>query len=497
MREPSRLDLRGRLKFLLRDSLVYGAAAALAKALSLVTFPLLARHFSLEDYGLIDLVTAFILVLSTLLTFGMDSAMARYFYETEDMEQRRQVVSQAFFFVLVVLLVVLPLMWIGADRAVAILSLGQQGREVLGIVIAQMPFFVMTNMTMGLLKWTFKRNAFLGVSLGGTVTSVALIVVAVMWLDARVKDVFLIYLAVRVVTCLASLWLVRDWLVRPRGWTILRDMLPFAAPFGLICVVSAFIPLWERSVVQAMLGSADLGLLAAGSKVALLLSLFISAFETSWGPFSLALHKQPDAAATYRVVLKAVTITLLATVLAITTIGEPLVQLLGSARYAGASVVVFPMAACLVIQAVGSVAGVGITFSKRAHLYLYGYIPLLATVLVTAPWMADRFGLIGAAWASVFGYATKVTTDVVLAQRTHHIDWQFRSPLAVSVVALTFGVAHQATFGAYRAWGVDLVPLAGTACVLIVGWLVLLGPQERARIRRMVLRRRLAPVDQG
>jgi len=54
-KDPSGLSHAGRLKFLARDSVVYGGAAAISRAFALITFPLLAQHFSVADYGIIDL----------------------------------------------------------------------------------------------------------------------------------------------------------------------------------------------------------------------------------------------------------------------------------------------------------------------------------------------------------------------------------------------------------------------------------------------------------
>ena len=56
---PNNLSLKGRLGFLAKDSVLYGGAAALNKVFSLSTFPLLARHFSVAEYGLVDMFMVF------------------------------------------------------------------------------------------------------------------------------------------------------------------------------------------------------------------------------------------------------------------------------------------------------------------------------------------------------------------------------------------------------------------------------------------------------
>ncbi len=88
-------SIRVRLRFLLRDSAMYGGATSLSKAFALITFPIVARHFSTAEYGALDYFLTLTGLLAVFLIFGQDSAVARYFYEHEDVRDRRQLISQS------------------------------------------------------------------------------------------------------------------------------------------------------------------------------------------------------------------------------------------------------------------------------------------------------------------------------------------------------------------------------------------------------------------
>lgn len=62
MRSPKICSVTGKLKFLVNDKVVYGGATALSRFVSLVTFPLIARHFSPEDCGLLDFLGFYLLL---------------------------------------------------------------------------------------------------------------------------------------------------------------------------------------------------------------------------------------------------------------------------------------------------------------------------------------------------------------------------------------------------------------------------------------------------
>lgn len=93
IRSPRGLSQRGRLSFLLKDSALYGGAAAISKSFSIITFPLLARHFSIADYGIIDFFGVLASFIGILVIFGQDSAVARFFFEYEDKDKRQQLIS--------------------------------------------------------------------------------------------------------------------------------------------------------------------------------------------------------------------------------------------------------------------------------------------------------------------------------------------------------------------------------------------------------------------
>jgi O-antigen/teichoic acid export membrane protein len=107
---PAGLSLSSRIEFLLRDSALYGGASAISKLFSLFLFPVLARCFTTKEFGVIDAFTVLGTLISIFFVLGQDSAVARYFYEYEDEETRKQVISQAFFFQIVLLVLILPLL---------------------------------------------------------------------------------------------------------------------------------------------------------------------------------------------------------------------------------------------------------------------------------------------------------------------------------------------------------------------------------------------------
>lgn len=480
--DPSQLSVGRRLRFLARDVVLYGGAGAFNQAFALITFPLLARHFSVEDYGRIDFFTVLASLLTVVFIFGQDSAVARFFYEHNETDTRRQVISQSFAIQVGTLLVGLPLLWAVSGPLADRISDAAQGTMLLRLVLLQIPFLVMINFSQNILKWTFSRARFLTVSIGSTVFSVAALLVGIYMLDLGLIGVFNIFLATRVVFGCLGMWFVRSWLTWPREWRIGREMLPFALPYGVISTIGMFMPAMQRGFIVDLLGDRELGLFAAGAKVAMLVSLPIQAVQVAWGPFSLAIFKEANAAQTYNWVLKSFAIGVFALVLTITALADPILRVLASRQYDGAAVVVFAMSLGLAFQGIGWISTVGISLSKRSHLQFYPYLVFVLVSMLAMYTLLQVMGLPGVAWGGMIGYAARTVTETWIAQRAFPLDWSFGGVFGLAVFVLIVGGLSQVATLQLGALAGSLLAVLGLLATVFFGWRVVFTASERSRI---------------
>ena len=485
---PVELSPRGRLGFLLKDSVVYGASAAISKAFALVTFPILARNFSVADYGIVDFYLTLVNFLAALFIFGQDSAVARFFYEYSGNAERRQLISQSLCFQLAGLLVLMPALWVAAETITAFLFHLEHSDLLFRTILLQLPFILVINFSVNLLKWTFARTQFLVMSLGATALQALLLVAAVVWFDVGLLGVLLVSLCTSVVFAALGLYFVRGWIARPRDFVYLRQMLPFAVPLGLICAAGGFWPVLERGLTEQILGGDALGLYAAGTKVATLLGLVVGAFQTAWGPFSLSLYKAADSTVTYNSVLKIFSTAICCVVLLLAAVASPTLHLLASARYEGAAAVVLPLALGLAVQATSWITEIGIGISKRSHLNLYPYAAGLLTTLVSVPILAASLGLVGIASGVLIGHIARATLATWLAQCAYPLPWVYRPTILVFTTTAIIGVC--ATLAGVK-WGMSAQTAGlgiGLGALLGMTWRAVLTGPERNRLLVVVSR---------
>jgi O-antigen/teichoic acid export membrane protein len=485
---PADLSIKGRLGFLFKDSVLYGGAAAISKAFALITFPLLARHFSVEDYGVID----YYLVLASLLViffiFGQDSAVARFFYEYKEANSRCQLISQSLVFQLVGLTFLLPLLWLSADWSSTMLNAKSDSELLFKIVMLQIPFLLLINFSQNLLKWTFSRKPFLAMSLGFAVVQATLLVVALLVFDIGILGVLLVNLMTNTVFGILGIFFVRHWLVIPRDFKYLLEILPFAIPIGVICVVAAFSPLLERTLIITLLGLEELGMYAAAIKILMILGLLVSAFQTAWGPFSLSIYKQADAGQTYNWVLKLFVLVMCVVSLILTMLAPPLINFLVTDRYGDAAVVVFPLAMGLVIQATSWITEIGISISKRSKLNLFAFSTAIFVTFGSIMLMVPFFGFFGVGLGVLIGHVCRAVVSSWLAQRAHPLPWDYAPVAIILGLTLFLGLAAIAA-GQY--WGPTVQSFSFLLILIVIsiaGWRILFSQIDRSHLLSVLIR---------
>ncbi|MBL8890174.1 MAG: oligosaccharide flippase family protein [Planctomycetaceae bacterium] len=475
---PIGLTQRGRLAFLLKDSVLYGAAAAFNKAFSLVTFPLLARHFTVSEYGALDYFMILAGLLAIVFVFGQDSAVARFFYETEDLTERRQLISQSLAFQFLGLVIFIPCLWWNAKSITPWLITGEDRYRLLQVVLLQVPFLLLVNFTQNILKWTFARAPFLIVTVGSTIVQMCLLLLGVRWFALDTTGVLWVSLITHALFAALGLFFVREWLIWPSHWNHLRQMLPFAIPLGLICIVGAFSPTLERSLTDNLLGTDSLGMYAAAAKVAMLIGLLVSSFQTAWGPFSLSLYKDADAGLTYNSVLQTFVLGACAVSLIISGLSHSILTILAGPQYGDASIVVFPLVLSLAIQATSWITEIGIGISKRSYLNLYSYAASLLATLAGIGFLTPWLGLVGVGIGVLIGQIVKAVVASTLAQIAYPLPWSYRPVVAAILLTLLTGFVAtwlRISIGESVAMGVHAL---GLIAILLVNWRTLRSVME-------------------
>lgn len=479
-------SIRQRLAFVAKDSVVYGGAGALSAMLSLFILPIVTRMFATDEYGALDSMTVIGAAFVAFIIMGQDSSIARYFYETEDVDERKQIISQALFTELVICTVVTALVWINAAALLDALFGIPQYVDIFRIFVLSFPFVVLVRFSSNLLKWTFNRNRFVLIAFGSSVTVISLTLLFLVKFEMGMRGFYLGQVTGYALFAVLGLWFCRGYLELPRGFAHGKNMLSYGGPYMVTAVATCLIPALDRVMITNFLGLESTGLYAIGYRYAFMLMLPIQAITAAWVPFTLAIYKETNAEETYNRGLILMTAGLVSLSVVMVSMVEPIIELVASARYLPGHIVALPLMLGLVIQNISHIAGVGISLSKQTRFTMYSYvIGVLASALFI--WLLVRpFGILGAAYGALLGKLAQSVSYVAFAYAVYPIRFGMTRPIAMVVLMAAAGLALQ--------WvaldGLAMLIAYRTAVVVVfitLIWFAMFNAAERERATETVL----------
>lgn len=387
---------------------------------------------TVDQYGTFDFYLSLSTLTTILIVFGQDSAIGRFFFDCESEDEKRALVSQSFLLQCSLVAVLIPVGLLLSSAAEPLLPETSDSSRLFSLALAQVPFYLMLGFTQNLLKWTFEKWKFLIISLGFAACN-SLLLVSLALLKASVADLLTVGVGVGALFAVICLYVVKSWLIWPADLKFLKRLLPFAIPVGVLSVIGVLSPVVERLIISDRLGLDHLGIYAAAVKVAMLIELLIQSFQTAWGPYAYSTYQEENSQEMFNLIIKIFTLLACLASLGIGLLSYPLVVVLASEKYSAAAGLILPLTMALCIQGVSWMTGLGISLSKKTHLYVYAYSLGLLGAVGTMYASIDNFGIMGVAFGVLAGQVVRGIAVTALAQAVYPICWQFGKILVLLI----------------------------------------------------------------
>lgn len=434
------MSVRDSLKRLSGDSLVYGVGQVSGKAVNLLLVPVLTRALLPQQYGVAELVVSYSASALLVLVFGMDGALARFFYEQDGRESRVRMVSSSFLFRLVTGGAVALALAAFAEPLAARLMGGAVYAKYLRLGAAALPFTLFALFANDVLRVTFQPWKFIALNVTQTLIVGGLTLWFVLGRDLGVAGVLWGKLFGDAAAAALGLVLCRHSLRPAFDGALLRRMLGYGLPLVPVSISYAVIGFVDREALQRAASLDAVGVYGVAMKFFALIAMGLSAFQLAFGPFAYAKAHEPDAPKLFARVLALYVALASALALAVGLFAPPLVSLIATRDYAGAAAPALWLAFAAVAQGAYSVAALGISLSLRTHL-LVGVAAAAALVAVVANQvLVPALGAEGAAIATFLAHATSTVLVYLVAQRVRPMPYRGLRLAALFAAALVLGI---------------------------------------------------------
>lgn len=420
-----------KLKELTKDTAIYGISTMIGRFLNFILVPLYTNIFSPADYGIIQLIYAYMAILNIVFIYGLDSAYLK-FASFKDVGDDKDNFSTPYVSILMtsLLFVFLIIMNISAIGNILRVPSEYQYLIYFGAAI----LFLDANVVIPFLKLRLERNAkiFSLYRIINILVNILLNVYLIIILKWGIEAILLSNLIASAVSLLLLLpTIIKNFRFKFHS-VLFKRMLKFGLPFLPAGFAVMLVQVIDVPILEKLTDLQTVGIYKANYKLGIFMMLYVNMFQFAWQPFFLQNAKEPNAKEMFSKVLTYFTLAgsvmLVVVSLFISDIAQIRIagfSIIGSEYWSGLHIVPIVLLAYL-INGMYSVFSAGIYIEEKSI-----YVPFItgagAVVNIIVNFLLiPVLSLTGAALATFASYFVMALGYYFVTQKFYQIKYELK-----------------------------------------------------------------------
>lgn len=389
--------MRNLIKKVAGDTAIYGLPSILSKSVGILVLPIVTRFLSPSDYGIIELLNIFGVVITSFIIMGLNASRTIIFYENDSGFTKSSLIktyvlflSTWGFFITLVAIIICPY----------IFSYGFNKNISIDLIIISFLGFFFAAIRNGiqdffrLLFWRFKFVFLSGLQLALTYSLLLFMVSVLHW---GLKGYFLGILAGTVITLPIGIYWMIPMLRDRFSFSLLKKMVIIGVPVMPTDLALSCITFSERFFILRFLSLDDLGVYSVGARLASIVLVLLWGFRLAWAPLALSLEKGAESFRFYSFMDGAIKVAASYVAILLTALSPILITIFADHRYFSGYKVVGFIAYGNFFASIYWISGLGILTNKKTTIYtLCIIISALSSVFIIYH-LTPFLGVVGAA----------------------------------------------------------------------------------------------------
>lgn len=421
--------LKERLKFILKDTVLYGLANAISKLFQFLTIPILTANINPEEFGLWSLFFLYGNIFAAILIFGMDSAVVRYFYDSEEHPYKQKVFSSGLSFQLITSILFLVIIFLSFKNLASNFDIKQVYHNEFLLVLLWVPTLVIFQYIQNWFKWTFQRLPFLFMTVGFTLLNLLLLYYFLSILKKPFIVVFQITFGSQLIMACIGLLLCRKYFILTFDKQLIKKLIYFGFPMMLVMLLSLLSTSLDRLFLIDYINTYEFGIYSFYQKLSILMAVLVTAFQTAFGPFVFSIWDKDQARETFAHLQSYYIIVTCLAGIFISSFATFFVSLLASEEYFGFEGILSILVTGLLFYGLYSFAVIGIYYSKKTLLNLLCLLGNVSVNLLFCIALVPYLLQYGVALAFAFGNIALIGVGYYFSNKYYKIDFYIKNNL--------------------------------------------------------------------
>lgn len=430
------MSTRRHLKTLVSDSAIYGIGGALTRFIGVFLVPLYTRVFTPDDYGVMSLVGTLNTLVGLAVALGLDYSAARWYYDTDKVEDQRCTIATWFWAYLGCATVGGLVLALFARQTSQLLCKTPEHEEIFRVAALLVPLQVSSLVLSKWFRYQRLPKKAVAFNISQTLVTIGCVLLFVLiWRLGVLGNYIGRVFAATAIGAVA--WIaLRPWTPAKAFSSVrLKELLRFGLP-----LVPAGVAFWgmtglNRFMLTFFTNTHEVGLFSVAATVASMLGLFTQSFQQSYAPFAFSILHESNARQVYAKVFEMYAWAGCVAATAIALLAPLVLRVFTTPLYYAAASCVGFLAFTVLLEGMRYIAAMGANIAKTA-------VPTAAATCVGAGvnlilnvTLIPTLGMVGAGIAGMAGYLAAVTYLFRASQKRYPIPYRWSVGLSCLLVS--------------------------------------------------------------
>ncbi|HEX8184274.1 MAG TPA: oligosaccharide flippase family protein [Blastocatellia bacterium] len=396
----------GKIKKTVKHTLIFGIGSLVKSAFGVLLIPVYTRYLRASEFGVLSLLTITLTLVTIVLTFGLNHAFFRHYYETEAAPHRRRIVGSTLIFLIISSSLLTGVLCLLAPQVSAAVFSGDASKASLLQLVFLIGFFeTLTIVPDSILRANFKSARYSALSIISFVFQLFLISYLVIKVDSSVNNVLIGRLAAVIFETILVFIMVRRELSFSFSTSELRGMLAFGGPLIFGQISFTLFMMIDRFFLERYASDRELGVYAISNTLVSVITVLATVpFSQVWTVMRFSVMNEEGAEEYYSRVLTYIGFVSMFLALAVAAVaGDGLLRFARN-DYWGAAEIIPLLALSAVFDSASRVLNIGITLNKRTIFAPIVIVIALAINIGLNFLLIPRYASLGATISTLISY---------------------------------------------------------------------------------------------
>jgi O-antigen/teichoic acid export membrane protein len=490
------------IKKLASQTFWYGFSNIFGRFLNYLLTPLLTTIFASQKYGDISILFASAAFLNVIYTYGMETSYFRF----SNLHPEKEVYDTGLSTLLITTVLFTAILFIPVQSLANYMEIGSHP-EYIQWVLLIVALDTLAVIPFSKLRHEGRPRKFAFIKILNILINVGLVVFFLIYCkgqhekgaenffavlyDPRI-DIGYVFIAQLVASAVTLLMLWKEITSFSFVWNgkLIREMLIYTAPLVIVGFGGMINETIDRFMITSLYpGSSDEarsanGIYSANAKLAIIITLFITAFRMGAEPFFFKQAKDENAPRTYARVMKFFVIACCLCFLSVMLFLDIWKYFMGVKRHPeyleGLKIVPLLMLDKIFL---GIYYNLSIWYKLTNKNMMAAYLTIAGAILtISINWvLIPRIGYVGCAIASFVCYGFMMTTSYILGQKYFPVPYAWKKLLAYIVICFILFLIHQL----FRYYSPNIWLTHGFGAVLVAAFMVFVSKVERKEFEKI------------